>query len=186
MEIILNFINYLQSLTKKQVQQYFLVFLLGMGGAVSGLIYFVHSKSVELLFEIKRLESLANKATSILEENQKMEIEEQRIQAMLDADRNFNIKSYFEGFCQTQGLPSQGWGDARTEELNDKFDEVSLTASFKGQTTEKLVRILEDFYKKEIIYIKSLNVKQEPDKKISFNITIATKSLKSGFDVKGL
>ncbi|MFH1254327.1 MAG: hypothetical protein V1646_02740 [bacterium] len=186
MEIILNFINYLQSLTKKQVQQYFLVFLLGMGGVVSGLIYFVHSKSVELLFEIKRLESLANKATSILEENQKMEIEEQRIQAMLDADRNFNIKSYFEGFCQTQGLPSQGWGDARTEELNDKFDEVSLTASFKGQTTEKLVRILEDFYKKEIIYIKSLNVKQEPDKKISFNITIATKSLKSGFDVKGL
>lgn len=186
MEIILNFINYLQSLSKKQIQQYFLVFFIGMSGAVFGLIYFVHSKSVDLLYEIKRLESLANKATSILEENQKMEIEEQRIQAMLDADRNFNIKSYFESFCQAQGLPSQGWGDTRTEELNDKFDEVSLTASFKGQTTEKLVRILEDFYKKEIIYIKSLNVKQEPDKKISFNITIATKSLKSGFELKGL
>lgn len=186
MEIILNFINHLQSLTKKQIQQYFLIFLLGMSGVVFGMVYFIHSKSVELLSEIKRLESFANKATSILEENQKMEVEEQRIQAMLDADRNFNIKSYFEGFCQSQGLPSQGWGEARTEELNDKFDEVSLTASFKGQTTEKLVHILEDFYKKEIIYIKSLNVKQEPDKKISFNITIATKSLKSGFDVKGL
>jgi hypothetical protein len=186
MEIILNFINYLQSLAKKQLHQYFIVFILAIGGGVFGLIYVVHSKSVELLYEIKRLESLANKATSILEENQKMEIEEQRIQVMLDADRNFNIKSYFEGFCQAQGLPSQGWGEARTEELNDKFDEVSLTASFKGQTTEKLVRVLEDFYKKEIIYIKSLNVKQEPDKKISFNITIATKSLKKGFDVKGL
>ena len=180
MEIILSFINYLQSLTKKQIQQYFLVFFIVMGGGVSGLIYFVHSKSVGLLQEIKRLESLANKATNVLEENQKMELEEQRVQALLDADRAFNIKSYFEGFCQAHGLPSQGWGETRNEELNDKFDEISLTASFKGQTTEKLVSILADFYKKEIIYIKSLNVKQEPDKKISFSVTIATKSLKSG------
>ncbi len=180
MEIILSFINYLQSLTKKQIQQYFIVFLIGVGGSILGLIYFVHSKSEGLLQEIKRLESLANKATDILEENQKMEIEEQRIQTMLDADRTFNIKSYFEGFCQAHGLPSQGWGSTRTQELSEKFDEEYLTASFKDQTTEKLVSILEDFYKKEIIYIKSLNVKQEPDKKISFTITIATKTLKSG------
>jgi hypothetical protein len=116
----------------------------------------------------------------VLEDNQKMELEEKRVQAILDSDKDFNIKSYFEGFCQSQGLPNQGWGDTRINELNDKFDEVSLTASFNGLSTEKLVRILEEFYKKEIIYIKSLNVKQEPDKKISFNITIATKSPKRG------
>jgi hypothetical protein len=180
MEFIVNFINYLQSLSKKQIQQYFIVFVAGTLVLSGGMIYFIYSKSNDLFYEIKKQESLANKATVILEDNQKMEIEEKRVQAIIDQDRDFNIKSYFEGFCQTQGLPNQGWSDANIEELNDKFDEISLTASFKDLSTEKLVHILEEFNKKEIIYIKSLNVKQEPDKKISFSITIATKSPKRG------
>lgn len=184
MEIIVKFVNYLQSLNKKQIQRYFLIFILLSGVGLLGLIYFVYSTSTELVGDIKRLEALANKATSVLEEDQKMEDESLRIQAMLDKEKDFNIRSYFESFCQSQGLPIQGWGDTRTREINDKFDEIYLTASFKGETTEKLVKILEEFNKKEIIYVKSLRIKQEPNKRISFEITIATKSMKRGIDVR--
>ncbi len=184
MEFIVKFTNYLQSLGKKQLQRYLLVCILGSGLFIVGVIYFVYSKSIELVNEIKRFESLANKATKVLEEDQKMENESLRIQGMIDKEKDFNIRSYFESFCQSQGLPIQGWSDTRTREINDKFDEIYLTASFKGQTTEKLVKILEEFYKKEIIYVKNLRIKQESDKKISFEITIATKSMKRGVEIR--
>jgi hypothetical protein len=186
MEFIVKITKHIQSLSKKQIQRYFLVFLLGSGVCVLGMIYFVYSKSLVLVNEIKRLESLANKATKVLGEDQKMEDESLRIQGMLDKEKDFNIRSYFESFCQSQGLPIQGWSDTRTREINDKFDEIYLPASFKGQKTEKLVKILEEFYKKEIIYVKNLRIKQEPDKKISFEITIATKAMKRGVEIKEL
>jgi hypothetical protein len=43
---------------------------------------------------------------------------------------------------------------------------------------------LEEFYKKEIIYVKNLRIKQEPDKKISFEIAIATKAMKRGVEIR--
>ena len=49
---------------------------------------------------------------------------------------------------------------------------------------DKVVKILEDFYKKEVIYIKSINIKQDQDKKVSFDVMIATKSMKRGLEVK--
>lgn len=184
MEIIVKFANYFNSLDKKQVQRYFLIFFLISAVSLFGLVYFIYSRSTVLVDDIRRLESFANKATKILEEDQKMEDESLRIQGMIDKEKDFNIRSYFESFCQSQGLPIQGWGDTRTREINDKFDEIYLTASFKGEKTEKLVKILEEFYKKEIIYVKNLRIKQEPDKKISFEITIATKAIKRGVEVK--
>ena len=190
MEFIIKLGNYLQSLSKKQIQQYFLAFFAGTLFVTLGSIYYIHSKSIDLLNEIKRLDVLANKSISILEDNQRMDSEEQRIQSLLDQNKDFNINSYFESFCQAQNLPSQGWGDSKTEEINDKFDEISLRATFKNQTTEKLVKILDELYKNDIIYIKNLSIKQEsdkqsPEKKISFDITIATKAMKRGFEAQG-
>lgn len=187
MELVVKIANYLQSLSKKEIQQYIFVFLCGTLFVALGTIYYIHSKSIALLGEIKKLEVLANKSIGILEENQNMDEEERRIQVLLDQNKDFNIKSYFESFCQAQGLPNQGWSDSRTEEINDKFDEISLRASFKNQTTEKLVKVLDELYKNKIIYIKNLNVKQESgksasEKKISFDITIATKAMKWGLE----
>jgi hypothetical protein len=180
MDIIIKFATYLNGLTKKQFHK-FVIMIIGVAFLIIlGMIYFINQKSIDYLNQIKLFENLSNKAVTILEENQKMENEALRIQAILDQNKEFNIKSYFEAFCQQNNLiANQGW-DTRTDELNDKFDEILLSASFKGLTTEKIVAIVEEFYKKEIIYIKSMNIKQEQEKKVSLDITIATKSVKRG------
>lgn len=184
MEPIVKLTAYLQGLSRKQFQN---VVLIVVGAAfliVAGVNYFIYQKSLGYLAQIKQLEVLANKAVFILEDNQKMEDEALRIQGMLDQNKEFNIKSYFESFCQQNGLvPVQGF-ETKLDDSNEKFDEISLSASFKGLTMDKIVKILEEFYKKEIIYIKSIGIKQEQEKTVAFEITIATKSIKRGFEVK--
>jgi hypothetical protein len=180
MEIIVKLATYLQGLSKKQFQK---ILLIAIGLAfliVVGVNYYIYQKSLEYVMQIKQFETLANKSVGILEDNQKMEDEALRIQGILDQNKEFNIKSYFEGFCQQNSLvPTQGF-DTRLDDSNDKFDEIYLSASFKSLTMDKIVKILEEFYKKEIIYIKSMSIKQEQEKKVSFEITIATKSMKKG------
>jgi len=184
MDFIIKLATYLNNLPKKQFQKLLLIVIGSAFMVIIGMIYFIHSKSMEHLDQIKKFESLSNKAILILEDSQKMEDEALRIQAILDQNKEFNIKSYFEIFCQQNSLiPNQGW-DTQTDELNERFDEILLSSSFKGLTTEKIVKIVDDFYKKEIIYIKSMNIKQESEKKVSFEITIATKAIKRGFETR--
>lgn len=184
MDIIIKFATYLNGLTKKQFRNFTAMVIGIVIFIIFGMIYIINQKSIYYLNQIKTFENLSNKGIGILEENQKMEDEALRIQLILDQNKEFNIKSYFETFCQQNGLtPNQGW-DTQTNELNDRFDEILLSASFKGLSTEKIVAIIEEFYKKEIIYIKSINIKQEQDKKVSFEITIATKSVKRGIETR--
>ncbi|KKQ32656.1 MAG: hypothetical protein US49_C0006G0107 [candidate division TM6 bacterium GW2011_GWF2_37_49] len=184
MDFIIKVATYLNNLPKKQFQKLLLIVIVSAFMVIIGMLYFIHSKSIEYADQIKKLENLSNKAVLILEDNQKMEVEALRIQVILDQNKEFNIKSYFEIFCQQNSLtPNQGW-EPRTDELNERFDEILLSASFKSLTTEKIVKIVEDFYKKEIIYIKSMSIKQESEKKVSFEITIATKAIKRGFETR--
>lgn len=180
MDIVIKFAIYLSNLTKNQFRKFVLMVIGAAFLIIFGMIYFINQKSIEYLNQIKLFENLSNKAVSILDENKKMEDEALRIQAILDHNKEFNIKSYFEAFCKENNLtPNQGW-DTQTNELNEKFDEILLSTSFKGLTTEKIVAIVEEFYKKEIIYIKSMNIRQEDEKKVSLEITIATKAVKRG------
>ncbi len=186
MELFIKIATTLQELSKKQIQQYLLAFLCGVCLVAGGMIYWIYLESNELLLEIKKIETLSKKSTKILADNEHMQIEARRIQELFDQNKDFTIKSFFETFCKEQGLVAEPGWTSRVEESNDRFDEVVLAATFKKQTTEKLVNVLIALDKKDIVYIKDLTTKNEGDKKISFDITIATKNMKKGFEQKGL
>lgn len=187
MELLIKIATFLQSLTKKQFQQYLLMFIGGVCIVAGGMMYWFYSQSTNLLLEIKKIEGLSQKANRIIVDNEHMQQEARRVQDLFEQNKdNFTIKSFFETFCKEQGLtPEPGWS-SRTEETNDRFDEIVLTASFRKQITEKLIKILIALDKKDIIYIKDLTVKNEGNKQISFDITLATKIMKKGFEQKGL
>lgn len=186
MEFFIKIATFLQGLTKKQFQQYLLIFLCGVCIVTGGMMYWIYLESTNLLSEIKKIETLSQKSISILADNEHMQQEARRVQELFDQNKDFTIKSFFETFCKEQGLiPEPGWS-SRTEESNDRFDEMVLTATFKKQLTEKIVKILIALDKKDIVYIKDLTIKNEGDKKVSFDITIATKIMKKGFEQKGL
>jgi hypothetical protein len=179
MELLNRLVAQIQVMDHKQLQKYLFVALGVIVCCVVGLIYYLHQYNNDLLIRIKQLRTLSEKAAKIIEENKRMVKEEQRLKELLEANKEFKMQGFFEQFCRDQSItPEVGW-DTRSEQVSEKFDEITLPATFKGQTTESLVIILDALEKKEIVYIKDLTIRTESPGKISFDIILATKKYKA-------
>ncbi|MFH1644340.1 MAG: hypothetical protein ABIA74_04160 [bacterium] len=173
--------NYIQRLNKKEFEKFLLIILSSLSITILGTIYFIYIQSKALTETIKNTEKLSNNATNLLNENKKMDFEENRLTRILEANKNLSIKTFFEQLTQQQAMiPEPTWDTITVPvEGNDKFEEIILSANFKNQTTQNLTRMLDVLEKNEIIYIKELIINHEADQKISFKITIATKRSKT-------
>jgi len=180
MEMFDKTVSYILSLDRKHFQQYLLVSLAGFGLLCGGIIYWSHSTRNKKIDLLNQIHEQAHKNDKVLRASQKIKAEETRIQQLLEDNKEFNIKSYFEQFCQQHRItPESGW-DTETLSIdgNDTFDEILLPATFKQQTTQVLVTLLNSIDKNEIVYIKELEVKRDKQKTITFTLTIATKKRK--------
>ena len=179
MEFLVKITNRIQQLNKKEFERYLIGGLAVVVLLMGCLVYFIHAKSNDMLSQIKKLETLANKSVKLLGDYEKIQGEEARLQAILGKQKDFNIQIFFEQFCKEQNIiPISGWRTP-TDQINPSFEEIVLPASFKDQTTEKLVKILEEIDKREIVYLKNLTIKTDREtRKIAFDITIATKKSK--------
>jgi hypothetical protein len=187
MEILIKISQFLQALSSKQFKQY-LALAIGLVLALTcGLFFYIYSTCNALITQIKSIESLSKKSVNLLKEYKNFQENTRKVQDIIDQNREFDIKIYFEKLCKDQNVnPEQGWGDVKSQDINDQIKEVTLSATLKGQTTEKLVSFLDALGKSPMIQIKVLNVKKEENKKISFAVTLSTKFMKKGLDVKSL
>ena len=165
----------IQGLSKKELQKYTAIFLGVVFCVILGTTYYVYTKSNEYVHKMKITRTLAAKARTLIDELEKIQAKEEQILALFSQSKDFNLNSFFETFCKNQGIkPEDGWGRSTKVLANPQFDEDVLTATFKGQTTQKLVKILEELDKQKLVYLKNLQVKSEKSKQIIFDITIAT------------
>jgi len=182
MEFLVKIAQFIHALNKKEFEKYLIATLVGIALLTGAISYYIYTKSSALLVQIKTLENLANKSAQILADNQRVQQQEDRFKQMLEKDPDFTINGFFEKFCRDMDIsPETGWV-ARSETITDKMDEISIPATFKGQTTEKLVKVLDALVKKEMVYTKELRMRSEPNKKITFDITIATNRYKTESD----
>lgn len=179
MELFNKAATYVQDLDTKLFQKYLLFGLLSVATIVGIMVYYIHGKNEELITRITQLRTLTQKSFRIIEDNKKIVKEEQRLQEILDQNKDFTIKGFFEQFCREQGIvPEQGW-DTRSEQVSEKFEEIILPATFRNLTSQNLVTILDALEKKEIVYIKELTIRNESSGKIAIDILLATKKYKA-------
>ena len=179
MDVFKKIVDYLQAMDQKQFRRLMLFFFACVVCIVGLVTYYIQRQKTDLINHIKQLHKLAEKSITIIQDHRKMALEEQRLKAILDKNKDFTMKVFFEQFCREQNLiPEAGW-DARTEPVNERFDEVILPATFKNLNTEKLVKILEELDKKELVYIKTMSIRSEEKKQLTANITLATKKYKA-------
>lgn len=173
-------IKHIQKLNKKDFEKNLTMFLAIITMISFGGIYFIYTEKEELINKIKATKRLVLKTSNLVQTYEKMQKEEDKLQKLLEQEKDFNIKTYFEEFCSKQQITPEGNWEAITQELpgSEKFDESVISATFNNQTTKKLIDILQALNEKTIVYIKDLIIKSEDNKKISFDITIATKKFK--------
>ena len=170
---------FLQVLTKKQFFYYVLFFLITVFICAIATQYLFFSYSHDLMYQIKKIETLSNKAQKILAEQERLFAEKKKLQELFLKDKTFtDIKVYFEQFYKEQGLvPVKGW-DTTQREMSPQHTEVLLNATFKGLSMQKVVGILDAFQKKEVVYVKGLTIRSEANKQIAVDILLATALLK--------
>jgi len=175
--------SYLQALSKKEFQQYLIVGLVSIGLLATGTTYYIYQKSSNLVTQLRQLNLDANKIARIVARHEKLQEREQNIRTLLEKYPDFNINSYFERFYTKHKItPEPNWKPEEGAVIigsqeNVKFQEIILQATFKNQTMQKLVELLQDLYKETIVYIKELEVRRE-NAKITIELTLATQQYK--------
>lgn len=170
----------LHKLHEAEFKKYLLITLAILGIMIAGSVYLIYNTCSNLHTEILKLQTAKKKTRKLLIDFADIDAEETRLRGVLEQHKNFNLKIYFEQFCKEHGLSAVPNWDTSATPINPQVDEVALSATFKGLTTETLVRMLLGFDKTEIVYVKSLRIKSEKDKKIACEITLATVKTKAG------
>lgn len=170
----------IHNLEKPLYDRYLVIVLASLGVLIGGGVYFIYSTCNNLHTEITKLQNSKKKTRKLLIDFADIDAEETRLRTVLEQNKNFNLKIYFEQFCKDFGFSAVPNWDTTTTAINPQVDEIALSASFKGLTTESLVRMLQGFDKTEIVFIKNLHIKGEKDKKITCEITLATVKTKMG------
>jgi hypothetical protein len=180
----MNFLETLASSIASYNKKQQLIFIAATLGCVAVLIagsltYLAIQRAADIE-TITHIQECIKKNDILLMQSERVRAEEERIKALLDDNKGFSIKTFFETLTLDQKLkPELGWDtEVRSIEGNDTFDEIILTATFKKQTTQSLVSLLNVLERSEIVYIKELDIKKEEKKTISFEIILATKKRK--------
>ena len=173
-------LRFIHSLEEQQYTRHLLIVLAALGLFIGGGVYLIYNTCDNLHTEITKLQNSKKKARKLLIDFADIDTEETRLRSVLGNYANFNLKIYFEQFCKEYGFSAVPNWDTTTTAINPQIDEIALSATFKELTTESLVRMLQGFDKTEIVYVKNLRVKNEKDKKISCEITLATVKTKMG------
>lgn len=184
MEFFAKIIQWVQQVPAKDMQRYMYMLIGVIGLCVAVIVIMVRGKSNDLVEQLKKLEKTARSAGPIFKEYEKIKQEELRIEAMLEKNKDEDMKSFFELFCKNQNMvPQPGW-DTSTANLNEKFEEMTVQATFKGQSTQALVEFLDAIEKEaasknKILYTKNLHIKKDQSENtINFDLTIATVRIK--------
>lgn len=148
--------------------------------ASAGVIYILYTTRAAKIETLSQLHEQVRKNDKIVVESDKIKAEEERIQGILNDNKGFNIKTFFEQFYRTHNVQPDGDWDTETRSIdgNDTFDEVVLPVTFKNQTTQSMVTLLSALDKHEIVYLKELDIQKSEGKVITVSLTIATKKRK--------
>jgi hypothetical protein len=152
----------------------------GMTLLMGGCLAYLYMQRAHDIETITQIQEQIKKNEILIIQSERVKAEEERIKALLDENKGFSIKTFFETLTSDQKLkPELGWDtEVRSIEGNDTFDEIILTATFKKQTTQALVSLLNVLERSEIVYIKELDIKKEEKKTITFELILATKKRK--------
>lgn len=139
-------------------------------------IWYVSRRSSELVSEIFALHKISNEADNLVVSYEKIKVEEERVNKMLEDNKDFNVKTFFEKLSQDQQLSVEGSWEAETVPISgsDAFEETRLPIAIKGQTIEKVVKLLNALEKEPMIEIKEVTMRHEGEA-LTLLLTLATK-----------
>lgn len=160
------------------------IFLGALALLTSGIIYYHHSKTSELRQSLQKMYKTQQEAKILLERLKLVQKQSDDINTLLEEDKGFKIKNYFDEVVNRNNLSSKQIKEAEVSEniLQKLYTEVQLIAQFRGISTRQLCELLQAIEQKTRIYTKELSINK---KNGSLDVVLTIATLKSHTGKKG-
>ena len=174
---IANIQNYIENLEQKK---FYIYTGIGLGIIALGMlgIIFYHKHTIATIKrDIKRLQQQRVQARELLETHERIKVQQQAVNDLLEKDKSFRILDYFNNLVSALGLKASMEEPALTTnplEASADYIEVTLTARFKNMTMQQLVELLAEVESNPRIYTKELEITQSSGAILNAALIIAT------------
>jgi hypothetical protein len=164
------------TLSSSEFKKQILIIIAATAFAAGCSIWYVATRSSDLVSEILALYKVSNETDGLVVHYEKMKTEEERINKILADHKDFNIKTFFEKLSHDQQLSVEGSWEAETMPIpgSDAFEETRLPIMIKGQSIDKIVKLLNALEKEPMIDIKEVIMRHEGGA-LTLSLVLATK-----------
>ncbi len=176
--------TFIQSLNQQEFKKYLIITLTVIGTLALISTYYVYHTNESLAKQINALNLQINKIKTLSAQSEQLLKEEESIKELIGKHPDFEMSSYFENFYTKNKItPEPNWKPEEGTVIEGStkgvlYKEIVLMATFKNQTMQKLVTIINDIYRDKIIYLKNVDITSQGSK-INFDLTIATKQMEA-------
>lgn len=150
---------------------------------MAGIIYYHHSKTTELRMALQKIYANQEEAKIILERSKVVQKQSDAVNSLLDEDKNFRLKNYFDEVVSKVNLTKYQVKEAEISEeiLQKLYTEIKINVQFNGISTKQLCELLQSIEQKQRVYTKELSIIQ---KNGSLLVTVTIATLKSNMSKK--
>ncbi len=152
-------------------------YALGLFIICISIIGYYYSATSNLKSNLQSLYKTQQECKLLLEKVKTIEQQKESVDAVLNTEKSFKIKNYFEELLRSLNLTPNQKRDAEvTEEeiLKNQYSEIKLSAQLQGISMKQLCQLLETLEKKERLYTKDLIITKGRGPTIDVAITIGT------------
>lgn len=160
------------------------IFLGALVLITGGIIYYHHTETAALRSTLQRVYKTQQEAKVILERLKVVTKRKEEVDSVLEEDKNFKLKSFFDDEVAKLHLTQYQTKDAEVSDeiLQKIYTEIKIIAQFRGISTKQLCELLQAIEQKNRVYTKELTVIKRND---SLDVTLTIATLKSTISKKG-
>lgn len=176
MEFLTSLQRKISHLSTQEFYKYASIYIACMITLTGGIVYLHFSTIHSLNRKVKALRSKRNDIKRLLQKNALVQKQSKEINTLLEEEKNFKIKSFFDNLVTLKGIQNKQKKEAEvTEEiLYKKYTEIKLKAQFRQMNTMLLAQLLDAIEAKKRVYVKELTITKTRGASIDISLVIAT------------
>lgn len=154
---------------------------------IFGILYYYYTSISSLKQSLKKINSKREQAHQILKKLEQVKKQKAEVDTMLSEDKAFKPKGFFDETVQRLHLASKQRreADVTEETIKKQYQEIKISAQFRGITTEQLCKLLEALEQKKRIYMKDLSITKTKGAALDVSLTVATLKHLAGSEQRG-
>lgn len=172
--------DFLNDLSEKNFIHFIVIFLAFVAGLCGVIIYKYYSSSSDQIKQIRTINNLRTEAKDLLERNLAIKKQQEKVDEILNKDKNFKIINYFDTL--TKELRLNNYINEKSKQINisdveskQNYSEIRLSVKIQNINMKQLTGLLEKIENNERVFIKKLDInKSEKLPAIDADLTIAT------------